>query len=378
MKLFSISRAYSIFLKEFIQLRRDRLTLAMLFGIPIIQLILFGFAINNKPKHLPTILNAGNYSDPFVSNFIHSLSASQYFDIENITPNIKSSEKAIKESEAVFIISVQEDFYRKLVRGEHPKILLEADATDPQIVGTALSVAQESFNNAMKTCFKGSINFLAPESGGVELIIHKKYNPEGVMQFSTVPGLLGVILTLTLVIITSLSMTKEIERDTMENLLCMPVSPLEVLVGKVSPYVGMGFIQLLFILILTKYIFDIPIIGSITLLLFSGVLFIMACLSVGIVFSTLARNQLQAVQMTIFFYLPSIMLSGFMFPFKAMPFWAQCIGYVLPLTHFNIIVRGIMLKGSTLSDIQGRIYIIAAFMIVVLTIGVFKYRRTIE
>lgn len=378
MKLFSISRAYSIFLKEFIQLRRDRLTLAMLFGIPIIQLILFGFAINNKPKHLPTILNSGNYADPFVSNFIHSLSTSQYFDIEEVTSNKESSERAIKENEAVFIINVQENFYRKLVRGEHPKILIEADATDPQITGTALSVAQEAFNNTMKTCFKGNLEFLAPEKGGAELVIHKRYNPEGIMQFSTVPGLLGVILTLTLVIITSLSMTKEIERDTMENLLCMPVTPLEVLIGKVSPYIGMGFIQLIFIMILTKYIFDIPIIGSVLLLLLSGVLFIMACLSVGIVFSTLARNQLQAVQMTIFFYLPSIMLSGFMFPFKAMPFWAQCIGYVLPLTHFNVIVRGVMLKGSTFSDIQSRIYIIAAFTVVVLTIGVFKYRRTIE
>lgn len=378
MKFFSISRAYSIFLKEFIQLRRDRLTLAMLFGIPIIQLILFGFAINNKPKHLPTILNVGNYSDPFVSNFIHSLSISQYFDIKEISSGKEFSEKAIKESEVVFIISVQEDFYRKLVRGEHPQILIEADATDPQIVGTALTVAQESFTNAMKTCFKGPLNFLAPEKGGAELIIHKRYNPEGIMQFSTVPGLLGVILTLTLVIITSLSMTKEIERDTMENLLCMPVTPLEVLIGKVSPYVGMGIIQLVFILILSKYIFDIPIVGSLLTLLLSGVLFIIACLSVGIVFSTLARNQLQAVQMTIFFYLPSIMLSGFMFPFKAMPLWAQCIGYCLPLTHFNVIVRGVMLKGSTFSDIQARIYIIAAFTVVVLTIGVFKYRRTIE
>ncbi|MEI6055914.1 MAG: ABC transporter permease [Lentisphaerota bacterium] len=378
MKLFSISRAYSIFLKEFIQLRRDRLTLAMLFGIPIIQLILFGFAINNKPKHLPTILNAGNYSDPFTSNFVHSLSASEYFDIKEMTSSKEASERAIKESEAVFIISVQEDFYRKLIRGENPKILIEADATDPQITGTALSVAQEAFNNAMKICFKGNLDFLAPQKGGAELVIHKRYNPEGIMQFSTVPGLLGVILTLTLVIITSLSMTKEIERDTMENLLCMPVTPLEVLIGKVSPYVGMGFIQLVFIMILTKYIFDIPIIGSVVLLLLSGVLFIMACLSVGIVFSTLARNQLQAVQMTIFFYLPSIMLSGFMFPFKAMPFWAQCVGYVLPLTHFNVIVRGVMLKGSTFSDIQSRIYIIAIFTVVVLTIGVFKYRRTIE
>lgn len=378
MKLFSISRAYSIFLKEFIQLRRDRLTLAMLFGIPIIQLILFGFAINNKPKHLPTVLNSGNYSDPFVSNFIHSLSASQYFDIKDFELNKKSSETAMKKSEVVFIISVQEDFYRKLIRGESPKILIEADATDPQIVGTALAVAQESFNSAMKTYFKGNLDFLSPQKGGAELVIHKRYNPEGIMQFSTVPGLLGVILTLTLVIITSLSMTKEIERDTMENLLCMPVSPLEVLIGKVCPYVGMGFIQLVFIMVLTKYIFDIPIIGSVLLLLFSGVLFIMACLSVGIVFSTLARNQLQAVQMTIFFYLPSIMLSGFMFPFKAMPLWAQCVGYALPLTHFNVIVRGVMLKGSTFYDIQSRIYIIAAFTVVVLTIGVFKYRRTIE
>ncbi|HBM16597.1 MAG TPA: mannose-1-phosphate guanyltransferase [Lentisphaeria bacterium] len=377
MKLFSIKRAYAVFLKEFLQLRRDRLTAAMLFGIPVVQLILFGFAINNNPKHLPTILDAGNYSDPFVSKFIHSLQKSEYFDISSIASTEKS-EKAIRESDVYFIISVEEDFNRKMVRGERPEILIDADATDPQVVTAALSVAKQSFNNLMGEYFKGSLGYLTQGQPGANLIIHKRYNPEGVMQFSTVPGLLGVILTFTLVIITALSMTKEIERDTMENLLCMPVTPLEVLIGKVMPYIGMGFIQMIFIIVLSKYMFDLPIVGSVFLLLCSGLLFIFACLSVGIVFSTLARNQLQAVQMSVFFYLPSIMLSGFMFPFKAMPVWAQCIGYVLPLTHFNVIVRSIMLKGATFSDIKIRILIIAVFAMIVLTVGVFKYRKTIE
>jgi len=376
-KLFSIKRAYAVFLKEFLQLRRDRLTAAMLFGIPVVQLILFGFAINNNPKHLPTILDAGNYSDPFVSKFIHSLQKSEYFDISSIASTEKS-EKAIRESDVYFIISVEEDFNRKMVRGERPEILIDADATDPQVVTAALSVAKQSFNNLMGEYFKGSLGYLTQGQPGANLIIHKRYNPEGVMQFSTVPGLLGVILTFTLVIITALSMTKEIERDTMENLLCMPVTPLEVLIGKVMPYIGMGFIQMIFIIVLSKYMFDLPIVGSVFLLLCSGLLFIFACLSVGIVFSTLARNQLQAVQMSVFFYLPSIMLSGFMFPFKAMPVWAQCIGYVLPLTHFNVIVRSIMLKGATFSDIKIRILIIAVFAMIVLTVGVFKYRKTIE
>ena len=350
----------------------------MLFGIPIVQLILFGFAINSNPKHLPAILNVGNYTGPFVSRFIHSLSASDYFDIKNIGLSQENSEQAMRKNEATFIISAEENFNRKLVRGENPKILIEADATEPDTVYTAIAVAKQSFSNLINEYFKGSLAALAPGQPPVELLIHVKYNPEEIMQFSTVPGLVGVILTFTLVLTTSLSMTKEIERDTMENLLCMPVTPLEVLIGKVVPYIGMGFIQMVFIIAMGKWIFDIPVNGSLALLFFAGAIFIFACLSVGIVISTIARNQLQAVQMAVFFYLPSIMLSGFMFPFKAMPFWAQCIGYVLPLTHFNVIIRGIMLKGATFCDIQMRIYIIAVFTVIVLAIGVFKYRKTIE
>ena len=262
-----------------------------------------------------------------------------------------------------------------MIRGEKPGILLEADSVDPQTVGAALSVASQVFNNTVTKFGVGPLDYLKGSPGLVELKIHKNYNPDQVMQFSTVPSLLGVILTLTLVFITALSMTRESERGTMENLLCMPVKPIEVLLGKIGPYIVMGLTQMVLIIVLGYYLFDVPVNGSLLLLFGLGLVFIIATLSVGIVFSTIARNQLQAVQMSMFFFLPSIMLSGFMFPFKAMPMWAQYIGQCLPLTHFNIIVRGIMIKGAGFKDLQMQLYYIVIFLVVCFSFRGFKIQK---
>ena len=378
MRKISFSRIAAIVKKEFIQMKRDKLTLAMMVGIPIVQLIIFGFAINSNPKHLPTyILNGDGYST-FTRNFTSALQNSEYFDVKETIYSQDKAKHKLLSGDATFIVNIPPGFYNKLVRGEKPKILLEADSVDPQTVGSALAVAGIVFKNTVSAFAKGPLKFIKGSDDLVELKIHKNYNPNQIMQFSTVPSLLGVILTLTLVFVTALSMTREAERGTMENLLCMPVKPIEVLLGKIGPYVVMGVIQMVLIVILGHYLFSVPVNGNIILLLFMGLVFIIATLSVGIVFSTIARNQLQAVQMSMFFFLPSIMLSGFMFPFKAMPIWAQYIGQCLPLTHFNIIVRGIMIKGAGFKDLQMQLYYITIFMIVVLAIGVLRYRKTLD
>ena len=378
MKKISFSRIVAIVKKEFVQMRRDKLTLAMMIGIPIVQLIIFGFAINSNPKHLSTYILNGDGQSQFTRHFISSLQNSKYFDIKGTLYSPDKAQHNMLSGKATFIITIPPGFNNKLIRGENPEILLEADSVDPQTIGSALAVANIVFKNSVSTFAKGSLQYLKGSDDLVQLKIHRNYNPNQIMQFSTVPSLLGVILTLTLVFVTALSMTREAERGTMENLLCMPVRPIEVLLGKIGPYIVMGLIQMVLIVILGHYLFNVPVNGNILLLLLMGLVFIIATLSVGIVFSTIARNQLQAVQMSMFFFLPSIMLSGFMFPFKAMPVWAQYIGQCLPLTHFNIIVRGIMIKGAGFKDLQMQLYYIVIFMVIVLTIGVLRYRKTLD
>jgi ABC-2 type transport system permease protein len=378
MKGISFFRIIAIVKKEFIQMKRDKLTLAMMVGIPIVQLIIFGFAINSNPKHLPTYVLNGDGHSIFARRFVSGLQNSHYFDIKETIYSQEKAKHDMLSGKATFVVNIPPGFNDRLIKGENPKILLEADSVDPQTVGSALAVAERVFKNTISSYAKGPLKFIKGDNDLVELKIHKNYNPNQVMQFSTVPSLLGVILTLTLVFVTALSMTREAERGTMENLLCMPVKPIEVLLGKIGPYIIMGLIQMTLIVILGHYLFNVPVNGNFLLLLSMGLVFIIATLSVGIVFSTIARNQLQAVQMSMFFFLPSIMLSGFMFPFKAMPIWAQYIGQCLPLTHFNIIVRGIMIKGAGFKDLQMQLYYIIIFMIVVLTVGVLRYRKTLD
>lgn len=375
MDWFSGYRFWAVVTKEFIQMRRDRLTFGMMVGIPLIQLVLFGFAINMDPKNLPLAVLAADHSE-FSRSFIQALQNSQYFQLAQVASTEAEAERWMREGEVQFIVNIPADFARRLQRGERPALLMEADATDPTATSNALAAvsALASFPHDLH----GPLQGLQNQPPVVEVRLHRRYNPEGVTQYNIVPGLMGVILTMTLIMQTGLAMTRERERGTMENLLATPVRPFEVMAGKIIPYVLVGYIQVTLILLAAYFIFRVPIVGSLTLLYAVTLVFIVANLSVGLMFSTIAKNQMQAMQMTFFFFLPSLMLSGFMFPFRGMPQWAQNIGNLLPLTHFLRLVRGIMLKGNDLLDSLPQLWPIALFLCVVIVLGLKRYRKTLD
>jgi ABC-2 type transport system permease protein len=374
---FSLARLWAIVVKEFIQMRRDRLTFGMMVGVPLLQLILFGFAINSDPKHLATaVLVADN--GPQGRTILQSIRASGYFDFVRQVESEAEGERLLARGEVQFLVSIPAQFSRELIRGDRPVILIDADATDPAATGNALGSLQAVTRTALEHDLKGALGYLSPGIDPVELRVHPRYNPEGITQYNIVPGLMGVVLTMTMVMITGLAITRERERGTMENLLSMPTRPLEVLIGKIIPYILVGYVQVGLILTAGRFVFHVPMHGSLALLLAVAMLFIIANLAVGITFSTLAHNQLQAVQMTFFFFLPSLLLSGFMFPFRGMPRWAQYIGEMLPLTHFLRIIRGILLKGNGIAEIRGETWQIALFVLVAVAVGTMRYRRTLD
>ncbi len=373
----SAHRLWAIVLKEFIQMKRDRVTFAMMIGIPLMQLMLFGFAINSDPKHLPTAIRAADQG-PFARTLVAALRQSDYFALTRETASEAEAERLLQVGDVQFIINIPEDFSRKLLRGEQPTVLIEADATDPAATGPAISATRAIADTVLDRDLTGPLARLRAKAGPIDFQIHAHYNPENITQYNVVPGLMGVVLTMTMVVITALAITRERERGTMENLLATPVRPVEVMVGKILPYIVVGYIQASLILLAARFIFGVPMIGNLFLLYGVSLLFIAANLAVGITFSTLATNQLQAVQMAFFFFLPSILLSGFMFPFRGMPEWAQWIGTCLPNTHFLRIVRGILLKGNGLSEIAPEIWPLLLFLAVAMTIGVKRYRQTLD
>jgi ABC-2 type transport system permease protein len=374
---FSFARFWAMVVKEFVQMRRDRLTFGMMIGIPMIQLVLFGFAINSDPKHLPAaVLLADN--GPQGRTLLHAIQNSGYFDFVRQVKTETEAHDVIARGEVQFVINIPESFSRDLLRGEKPAILVEADATDPAATSNAIGSLRTLVNTALQNDLKGPLAFLSGSEGPVTLRIHARYNPEAITQYNIVPGLMGVVLTMTMVMITGLAITRERERGTMENLLSMPTRPFEVMIGKIIPYILVGYVQVGLILLASNFIFHVPMVGSLGLLLLVALVFIAANLAVGVTFSTVARNQLQAMQMSFFFFLPSMLLSGFMFPFRGMPQWAQWIGEILPLTHFLRIVRGILLKGNGLEDVLPELWQIALFTIVALVVGVKRYRRTLD
>ena len=377
MSAFSWNRFLAVLVKEFIQMRRDRLTFAMIIGIPIIQLVLFGYAINSDPKALPAAVLAADNSE-FARSYVRALENSGYFRIVRRIASEAEAESALAGGEVQFVLTIPESFSRKLVRGERPVLLVEADATDPAATGNALAALQTLSQTALARDLGGSLAHLQNGPAPFEVRVHRRYNPEGVTQYNIVPGLIGVILTMTMIMITSLAMTRERERGTMENLLATPVRPMEVMTGKIVPYIIVGYIQVTIVLVAAKVLFAVPMLGSLALLSVVLILFIAANLAVGFTFSTLARNQMQAMQMTFFFFLPSLLLSGFMFPFRGMPQWAQWLGEVLPLTHFLRVVRGILLKGNGAADIAPELVPIAAFLLVAATIALIRYRDTLD
>ncbi|HAO80894.1 MAG TPA: mannose-1-phosphate guanyltransferase [Verrucomicrobia subdivision 3 bacterium] len=374
---FNFHRFWAVVVKEFIQMRRDRLTFGMMVGIPIIQLILFGFAINSNPKHLPTAIYAADNS-PFARTVIWALHNSSYFDLTREAHSAAEIKTMLAEGEVQFAITVPVDFSRKLLRGEKPDLLLEADATDPSAVGFATAAINQLTFSVLDRDLIGPLAKLRGSSPPFNLVTHQLYNPESISQYNIVPGLMGVMLTMTMVMITGLAITRERERGTMENLLSTPVHPGEVLLGKIVPYITIGYVQITLILVAAKLVFSVPMVGSVPLLLALALMFILANLAVGITFSTIAKNQLQAVQMAFFFFLPSLLLSGYMFPFRGMPDWAQNIGECLPLTHFLRVVRGILLKGNGMAECAPDLWPIALFLLVMLTIGIKRYRQTLD
>ena len=363
--------------KEFIQMRRDRLTFAMMIGIPLIQIILFGFAINSDPRHLPLAILSGDNSR-YSRSIVAGMQASSYFDIDRSINSRAEAKRLLELGEVQFVLTIPQQFGLDIERGKRPVLLLEADATDPMATGNAVNSMREIINRALARDLKGSLSYLLPKESAVDLRIHADYNPEAISQYNIVPGLMGVILTLTLVMITSLAITRETERGTMENLLTTPVRPLEVMMGKIIPYVMVGYIQMMLIMAASIFLFHVPINGNPLIVFTYSAIFIAANLTVGVTISTVARNQLQAVQMSIFFFLPSLLLSGFMFPFRGMPDWAQNLGSILPLTHYLRLVRGVLLKGTGWEESLHHLWPIVVFWIIVIIVGLKRYRRTLD
>ncbi len=377
MAAFSIERWWAMVTKEFLQLRRDRVTFGMIVGIPIVQLTLFGYAINTDPKHMPTALIVADNSE-FTRTFVQAMKTSEYFSIVAQLPNEESGRAALARGSAQFVLTIPADFTQKLLRGERPSMVLEADASDPTATGAALAASSQLVSAVARKDLTGPYAALAGSPPPFQVDVHRLYNPESITQYNIVPGLMGVILTMTLVMMTGLAITRERERGTMENLLAMPITPLEVMTGKIVPYIAIGLIQASIILLAARFIFDVPFVGSVTALYGASLVFIACNLTVGITLSSLARNQLQAMQLTFFYFLPNILLSGFMFPFRGMPEWAQWLGSVLPLTYYNRLVRGILLKGNDWPDMWPSLWPLFIFAFVVMLIAVRFYRRTLD
>ncbi|MBL8482541.1 MAG: ABC transporter permease [Rhodocyclaceae bacterium] len=374
---FSYARWVGIMLKEFIQLKRDRLTFGMIIGIPVMQLLLFGFAINSDPKSLPTAVLSADHSS-LARSILAGLRNSGYFRIVRELDSEAEADRLLGDGEVQFVVHIPENFARRVVRGERPALLIEADATDPSATANAVAALGGIGQTALAREFAGTLAPLAHAPDALDIRVHRRFNPEGVTQYNIVPGLLGVILTMTMVLMTGLAMTRERERGTFENLLATPALPIEVMTGKIVPYILIGLVQVSLVLLAAHFIFHVPMHGSLFAVYGVVLLFIAANLTLGITFSTLARNQLQAMQMTFFFFLPSILLSGFMFPFRGMPGWAQVIGNLLPLTHFLRLVRGILLKGSGAAELWPDVWPLGLFMLVVLGAGLKLYRRTLD
>ena len=370
-------RVLAVMVKEFKQLVRDRLTFAIMLLIPIIQLTLFGYAINFQPRRLPTAVLVQEDSR-FARDIVSALRNSTYFAFTEQVRTTGELDALVRRGEAQFAIAIPGDFTRRVARGDRAQILVEADASDPSATSSALAALAALPEQALARDLKGALAARGQASSPFEVVVHNRFNPEAVTSYNIVPGLLGVILSITMVMMTALSVTRELERGTMESLLATPVQPIEVMTGKLAPYVLMGLVQAVVILITARVLFDVPMQGGWTGLALGLSLFIVGSLALGFLISTVASSQLQAMQMSLFYMLPSILLSGFAFPFRGMPGWAQAIGEVIPVTHFLRLVRGSLLKGQTLADQWPELSALTAFVLVVTALAMLRYRRTLD
>src|SRR5262252_681410 len=371
---FSFGRFLAVLHKEWIQVRRDPMTLRLIIALPVMQLFLFGYAINTDPKHLPTGLLSSEHSQ-YVRTIVAALRNTGYYDIR-LFASEEAGERALAEGEVLFVINIPPNFERSVDRGETPSILVDADATDPSAIGNAtaaLAPLTAALNRDLPPKLRSE-----PAKPPFQFVVHARYNPEQLTVLNIVPGLVCVVLTFSTLLITTLSITRERERGTMENLLAMPVRPIEVMLAKIVPYIAIGYIQVLLILIISALVFQLPMRGSLPLLMLTLGLFIASNLALGLTFSTVATNQMQAQQMAQFTLLPSFMLSGFMFPFQGMPIWAQWVGELFPTTHAMRIVRGLLLKGSGVPQLAPELWPIAAFTLIVTVVAIWSYRETLD
>jgi len=372
-----LSRLWAMIVKEARQLRRDRLTFAMMFGIPIMQLVLFGFAINADPKGLPAAILTAEHSR-LSRALVSAIGNTGYFSYQKLVASEAEADALLQRGDVQFILTIPGDFTRRLIRHQPAQIAIEADATDPATIGPALAAVNAAVSQTLAREFAGPLAGYRAAPAPVDVVLHRRYNPEGITRYNVVPGLLGIILTMTMVMMTALAVTRERERGTMENLLAMPVTPIEVMAGKIAPYIIIGGLQVAVVLAAAKVLFGVPFVGSFALFGLATLLFITVNLAIGFTFSTIAQNQLQAVQMSFFFLMPAILLTGFAFPFRGMPVWAQMIGEILPATHFLRIVRGIMLKGASFGQIAPEIAVLLLTLVIVAVVAVSRYRVTLD
>jgi len=374
---FSLDRFLAVLFKEFIQMRRDRVTFGMMIGIPVMQLLLFGYAINTDPKHLPTLVEM-NDSGPVTRALLAGMKTSDYFDFVGVVSGIEEGNRALRDGSANFVVVIPQDFETDIVRGRDPEILVAADASDPTAVGSAVGALNGIVNVAIQQSLTGPLKASAGAPPPFTVTVHRQFNPEGKTATNIVPGLLAVILSLTMTLITAVAIVRESEKGTMETLIATPVRPIEVMTGKILPYVFVGYVQTILFLVAAKALFSVPFEGS-PLAFFLGFnLYIIVNLALGFLISTITRSQMQAMQVSFFTILPTIMLSGFMFPFAGLPGWAQAIGTAIPATHFLRIVRKVMLKGANLGDIAGDMGAIGIIMGVIVLIAMLRYRQTLD
>jgi ABC-2 type transport system permease protein len=366
-------RCYAMVAKEFIQLRRDRVSFVMIVAIPVMQLLLFGYAINTTPHNLPSAVLVQEDSD-LARSVLKALENTAYFRFVEEVHDVEEFDDLLKSGKVLFGVEIPRGFERAVRRGDKPALLVAADATDP----VAASAALGALGMVAQTALQHDLYIGDPPALPFEIRAHARYNPAAESRLNIVPGLVGTILTMTMLIFTALSVTREIERGTMESLLSMPIKPLEVMLGKIIPYILVGFVQAFLIVNIGVFLFGVPVLGNLALLAALSTLFIAANLAIGYTFSTIAQNQLQAIQMSFMFFLPSILLSGFMFPFAGMPKWAQYVGECLPLTHYLRIVRAIMLKGASMPNLRFDTLALSALMLVAMTIAVTRFRRTLD
>jgi len=374
---FSLTRLMALLTKEVIQMRRDRITFGMMLGLPLIQLVLFGFAINSDPKLLPAALVTTS-QDHFTRAIVSALEITGYYRFDYVTDSATEAEALIENGTVAFVVTIPSDFARRVVKKDHPQILIEADATDPAVASGAISTLGKVASQALLRELGSEAQATQQSAQQLEMVVHRLYNPEGITQYNIVPGLLGVILQMTMVMMTSIALTREVERGTMENLLAMPASPVEIMLGKVIPFLIVGAVQVVVILLAARLLFHIPFVGSIGLLLTGIFIFVFALVLLGYTISTVASTQMQAMQLTFFYFLPSLLLSGFMFPFRGMPVWAQYIGETFPLTHFLRIVRAVMLKGADFQAVSQPFAALVLFTLGFALLALFRFRRTLD